>query len=43
MCVHMQKPFELGRPISSHRSRRGIFGLVLSNMTLFVFSDPVVS
>jgi hypothetical protein len=43
MCVHMQKPFELGRLISSHRSRRGIFGLVLSSMTLLVFSDPSVS
>ena len=43
MCVHMQNPFEPGRLISSHRSRRGIFGLVFSNMTLFVFSDLAVS
>jgi hypothetical protein len=37
MRVHMQRPFEPRRLISSHRSRRGIFGLVLSNMTLFFF------
>jgi hypothetical protein len=50
MCVHMQKPFEpgqahfiTGRPISSHRSRRDIFGLGLSSMTLFVFFGPSVS
>ena len=31
----------LGRPISSHGSRRDIFGLGLSSMTLFVFFRPV--
>jgi hypothetical protein len=43
MCVHMQKPFEAGQAISSHGSRRDIFGLGLSSMTLFVFFDPSVS
>jgi hypothetical protein len=41
MCVHMQKPFEAGQAISSHGSRRDIFGLGLSSMTLFVFFRPV--
>jgi hypothetical protein len=42
--VFISEPISWGsptscRPILSHRSRRDIFDLVLSNMTLFVFSD----
>jgi hypothetical protein len=40
MCAHIQKPFELGRPISSHRSRHDIFGGFVEDVVRFFPTRP---